>query len=98
MADETPSLDVEHLEWAIEQRGKIQLTILALYKFARGQPAEGPDFPKTYLLDHLSAAAFSLWRAAFLADGSRDPFSIHEGQTNFLATIINTNAINFSDD
>jgi hypothetical protein len=98
MADETPKLDVVHLEWAIEQRGKIQHTILALYKYATAQPPEGPGFPKSYLLDHLSAAAFSLWRAAFLADGSRDPFSIHESQTNFLATIINTNAINFSDD
>jgi hypothetical protein len=29
---------------------------------------------------------------------SRDPFSVHEEQTNFLATVLNTNAINFSDD
>ena len=95
---EKPKLDVKHLEWAIEQRGKIQHTILALYQYASGQPPKGPSFPDSSLLDHLSAAAFSLWRAAFLADGSRDPFSIHEGQTKFLATIISNNAINFSDD
>jgi hypothetical protein len=91
-------LDLVALEWAIEKRGKIQQTILALYKYAKSQMPKGPGFPESYLLDHLSAASFSLWRAAFLTDGSRDPFSIHEEQTNFLATVLNTNAINFSDD
>jgi hypothetical protein len=93
-----PKLDLLALEWAIEQRSKIQQTILALYKYAKSQPLEGPGFPASYLLDHLSAASFALWRAAFLTDGSRDPFSVHEEQTNFLATVLNTNAINFSDD
>jgi hypothetical protein len=91
-------LDLVTLEWAIEKRAKIQQTILALYRYAKSQPPQGPGFPASYLLDHLSAASFSLWRAAFLTDGSRDPFSIHEEQTNFLATVLNTNAINFSDD
>jgi len=98
MTDSQPKLDLLALEWAIEQRGKIQQTILALYKYAKSQPPEGPGFPKSYLLDHLSAASFSLWRAAFLTDGSRDPYSIDEEQTNFLVTVLNTNAINFSDD
>jgi hypothetical protein len=98
MADSQPKLNLLALEWAIEKRAKIQETILALYRYAKSQPPEGPGFPASYLLDHLSAAAFSLWRAAFLTDGSRDPISVHEEQTSFLATVLNTNAINFSDD
>ena len=63
-----PKLDLVALEWAIEKRAKIQETILALYRYAKSQPPQGPGFPASYLLDHLSAASFSLWRAAFLTD------------------------------
>jgi hypothetical protein len=69
-----PKLDLVALEWAIEKRAKIQETILALYRYARSQPPQGPGFPASYLLDHLSAASFSLWRAreclALVADAS----------------------------
>jgi len=90
--------DLEHLEWAIDQRGKIQHTLLALYKFVRNNSPDQLDLERKSLLDDLIAAAFSLWRAVFLAESKREWTSIHKGQEEFLASVITNNAINYSDD
>jgi hypothetical protein len=50
------------------------------------------------LLDDLIAAAFSLWRAVFLAESNREWTSIHKGQEDFLSSVITNNAINYTDD
>lgn len=44
------------------------------------------------------AAAFSLWRAVFLAEAFRDIETIHRSQEAFLEKLITDNAIGFSDD
>jgi len=88
--------DLNHLNWAVEQRAEIQRTLLALYGYVRYN--EPRQIPTTLLTDHCIAAAFSLWRAVFLADKVRTVFSAHEAQTNFLETVVTTNAINFPDD
>jgi hypothetical protein len=91
--------DLAHLEWAIDHRAKIQHTLLALYDFLRrNQPADQRDWVMPTFLDHLIAAAFSLWRAVFLAESIRDWASIHKGQETFLASVLSTNAITFADD
>jgi hypothetical protein len=54
--------------------------------------------PKVYLLDHLIGAAFSLWRAVFLAETFRTDETIHQGQEAFLAKVISDNSITFGDD
>ena len=90
--------EIAHLEWAIDQRAKIQYTLLALYQYIRKNAPEQRDWVKPSLLDDLIAAAFSLWRAVFLAENVRTRVSIHEAQENFLATVVATNAINFPDD
>jgi hypothetical protein len=56
------------------------------------------DLDHRYLLDHLIGAAFSLWRAVFLADTFRDDIQIHQSQEAFLLKVITDNAILFADD
>jgi hypothetical protein len=94
----TTKPDVVHLKWAIDQRAKIQHTLLALYEYVRQSDRDQIDCAAERLLDPLIAAAFSLWRAVFLAENVREANSIHEAQDNFLATVLATNAINFPDD
>jgi hypothetical protein len=57
----------EHLAWAIEQRAEVQHTLLAVYGFVRHSCPPTLDQDTRYLLDLLIGAAFSLWRAVFLA-------------------------------
>ena len=90
--------DIQHVRWAIDQRAKIQHTLLALYERVKEQQKLPPDYRADILLEHLIASAFCLWRAVFLADRERTPTSAREAQLKFLAKVINTNAITFSDD
>lgn len=90
--------DMEHLRWAIDHRAKIQHTLLGLYDYARTvSPAVGEAW-QIPLLDDLISAAFSLWRAAFLAGELRTYENVRDAQLSFLATVIATNSITFPDD
>jgi hypothetical protein len=91
-------LDVEHLAWAIDQRAKIQHTLLALFEYVRDAPPDDPWSEKEEAIDDLIAVAFSLWRAVFLTEQPRTDQSRREAQRQFLATVISTNAITFGDD
>jgi hypothetical protein len=90
--------DVEHLRWAIEQRAEIQRTLLALLEFVRSHKQTAADFVPNYLVNHLIGAAFSLWRAVFLAEAYRTEESIQDSQAAFLTKVISDNAITFADD
>lgn len=91
--------DIEHLRWAIEQRAEIQRTLLALYDYVRNKGSNaGYADPSVYILDHLIGAAFSLWRAVFLAETYRTDESIRQSQEAFLAKVISDNSITFGDD
>jgi hypothetical protein len=93
----TEKPDIEHLRWAIDQRANVQHTLLAHYAYVRrSRSREGWVEPK--LLDHCIAAAFSLWRAVFLAEIVRTYDNIDKAQEEFLASVISTNAITFGDD
>lgn len=98
----TDKPDVEHLEWAIEQRAKIQYTMLKLYQFLQtyNPDMQAPESPlaRTSALDDLIAAAFSLWRAAFLAGSLRQLEDIQKAQKAFLERVVTNNAITYSDD
>lgn len=87
--------DVKHLAWAIEHRAEIQRTLLALYELSFGLDS---DPFKLTLFNDLVGAAFSLWRAVFLADKSRNYGEVHESATEFLERVVTTNAITFGDD
>ncbi len=68
--------------------------MLALYMFARGHTPEAIGAtPKNYLFNLLIGAAFSLWRAVFLADTFRDVRTIHSNQEAFLEKVITDNSI-----
>jgi hypothetical protein len=72
--------------------------IAGSYKFVRDYPPRKLDHDARYLLDLLIGAAFSLWRAVFLAETVRDVVEIHRSQETFLQKVITDNAINFADD
>jgi hypothetical protein len=70
-----------------------------LYEYVRHKPVTSRYANvNEYLLDHLIGAAFSLWRAVFLAETFRTDESIHESQEAFLAKVISDNSISFGDD
>ena len=97
MTDESAKPDLEHLAWAIDQRAEIQRTLLALYEFVRHRrPPRRTE--ENYVLGYLIRAAFSLWRAVFLAETFRDDTEIYTSQEKFLEKVITDNAIGFSDD
>lgn len=98
MSSDKSKVNVQHLVWAIEQRAKIQRTLLALYEYGTAFGPESSDPFRLKLFNDLVGAAFSLWRAVFLADQSRDFGSVHEKATDFLQRVVTTNAINFGDD
>jgi hypothetical protein len=93
-----PKPDLEHLTWAIEQRSEIQRTLLALYEYVRGHEFCRSQPYTLSLLDELIGAAFSLWRAVFLADKRRDYEAAQAGQEDFLERLITTNIITFEAD
>jgi hypothetical protein len=93
-----PSIDQEHLAWAIDERAEIQKTLLALYDCLTHHPASKSGFEYQNMLDNLIGAAFSLWRAVFLADVDRDYTTVQESQKKFLAKVLADNAITFGDD
>jgi hypothetical protein len=97
MTSQSASLpDLDHLKWSVDCRHEIQRTLLALYGYVvHNKPGH---FPTTAVLDNCIAAAFSLWRAAFLTDMPRTVATVHQSQERFLQKVLTTNAINFSDD
>jgi hypothetical protein len=88
----------EHLDWLIQSRGRIQSSSVKLYRLMDEYPdrLKGDDYLN--VSQALVATAFSLWRAAFLADktGMRD--DVFEDAKSFLSKVIVDNAIGFSQD
>jgi hypothetical protein len=98
--DEPPEkrpLDLYHQAWAIQERARIQHTLLALYAYVLAD-TDTSDSMRYVVADNLIAAAFALWRAVFLAADLRTNETVRKRQENFLATVIENNAITFGDD
>jgi hypothetical protein len=91
-------VDTAHLTWVIDQRAKIQHTLLALYTYLNETGAQDSHAPEAVALNDLIAAAFSLWRAIFLTELERTDKNHHQAQVRFLKKVITTNAIAFQDD
>jgi hypothetical protein len=65
-------MNIEHLAWAIERRAEIQHSMLGLIQFAEANPPSSElNVYANNGFNHLVGAAFSLWRAVFLADAGR---------------------------
>lgn len=92
-------LNIGHLEWLVKNRSRNQRATLRLYRLLRKR-RKILDKNVVYegLVEELAGIAFSLWRAVFLSDLSDDPEAqlIHVSQ--FLGTLISTNAIAFQQD
>jgi hypothetical protein len=91
-------LNLYHQRWSIDERARIQHTLLALYTYVESSDPHAAEALETVVLDNLIAAAFALWRAVFLAADIRTTETVHKSQQDFLASLISTNAITFSDD
>jgi hypothetical protein len=87
-------MDDDNLQWMVESRNKIQSLMLRLLK-ARANPSTGE-------WQFMVGAAFSLWRAVFLAhpnDGWQTRGEdIEENAATFLRKVIETNSVSFGDD
>ena len=82
--------------WLIERRWRIQCLCLELHEYlAKNAIPVRADWP---FFSPLLAAAFSLWRAAFLADATRKWEDIYEDAQKFFGFLIEDNAINYPQD
>ena len=83
-------------KWLIERRWRIQSLCLELHEYLRSNPI--PVKTDWRFFSPLLAAAFSLWRAAFLADPNRKPDDIYDHAVSFFEFLIEDNAISYTQD
>ena len=92
-------LTPEHLDWLVESRARNQRACLEIFKSIEAFPdrAKSRKFrSQTY---YLVSVAFSLWRAAFLADHQGgEGTEVFSDARAFLAQIITNNAIGYTQD
>jgi hypothetical protein len=89
----------ERLEWAIGARERSQRLMLALYTFGQQRygSSDSDVSREAWAFSGLSGVAFSLWRAAFLADvPTRDLPGVLKDVQDLLGTVLATNAITFA--
>jgi len=87
--------NIEHLAWAIKSRRRIQSATLQLYELMLSQSATTEQ--RKQMLE-LAAVAFSLWRAAFLADrkAGTEARTVHARE--FVLKMLTDNSIAFAQD
>jgi len=96
--------EVADYRWLVDQRAKIQATFLDLYKCSSSPLVNASSIEPHWATAwaFLGGAAFSLWRAVFLAEtaesGPDDWPAIHNNATHFLGEVIRTNTITFTHD
>jgi hypothetical protein len=93
VTDHQAAARLQHLEWLVKSRADVQETLLTLYKYVAT-----PAFGHPALTDYIIYAAFSLWRAVFLAESDRDWEAMFKGQKEFLAKLVEDNTITYTDD
>src|SRR4051812_43100849 len=89
---------VEHLEWAIESRAKNQRACLRLLNLFEAHEDFWKSKEASRAAQDLVAVAFSLWRAAFLAEKSGKRSEVFAHGREFLRRIIEDNAISYVQD
>ena len=85
-------------QWLVKNRSEIQDRMLKLYEFGellKKRDALKDSWP---LYGLLVGVVFSLWRAVFLVRTLREPEDEMDHGIKFLSTLIETNAIGFSQD
>ena len=87
-----------HLEWAIDSRTKNQKSCLKLLMLLREYESFWKAKALSKAAQDLIAVAFSLWRAAFLADKTGKREEVLKHGVAFLEKVIETNSISFGQD
>jgi hypothetical protein len=90
--------DLAQIKWAVESRTRNQKSIIRLLELF--DKYEGPWKSKKYsrVAQDLASVAFSLWRAAFLADKSTKRSDVFAKAHAFLTRVVEENAIGFPQD
>jgi hypothetical protein len=96
MASEEDKL--RHLEWALKSRAENQACSLRLLKLFSDYPDVWKTKKFARAAQDLVAVAFSLWRAAFLADKSGRRSEVFVHGKSFLEKLIEDNSIAYVQD
>jgi hypothetical protein len=89
----------EDLTWLVEQRSKNQTFLLDLCTFGKTNEEHLiQDSDSRTAFQFLVGAAFSLWRAVFLAESETDSKVLLDQSTKFLETLVADNAIGYYQD
>lgn len=94
----TSKVSLEHLKWAIQARGKNQGSCLRLLTLFENHAAFWKAKKTSRAAQDLVAVAFSLWRAAFLAEKTGNRAQVFAHGRDFLIRIIEDNAISYVQD
>jgi hypothetical protein len=87
-------LSLDHLDWLVKERSRIQLFLFQLLRIMdRGPPTGQGELDASLLLQ---GALFSLWRAIFLSASTEG--ENYEHAVAFLRRVVHHNAINYPDD
>jgi len=89
---------LEHLDWAIKSRAQNQRSCLALLTLFENDSEFWKEKKAARAAQDLVAVAFSLWRAAFLAEKTGKRADVFAHGRDFLAKLIEDNAISYVQD
>jgi hypothetical protein len=89
---------LDHLKWSIESRGKNQASALRLLGLFQKYETTWKSKKYSRAAQDLIAVSFSLWRAAFLAEKNGKRSIVFEHGRDFLARVIEDNAISYPSD
>lgn len=91
--------DHDDLTWLVDRRSRIQRLLLRLHDASEAhEEALSVGELERPLFGLVLGAAFSLWRAAFLVGGEREPEAILDDARKFLVRLVRDNAINYPQD
>jgi hypothetical protein len=91
-------VNLEHLEWAIQSRAKNQKSCLKLLVLLENHADFWNAKKASKAAQDLIAVAFSLWRAAFLAEKSGKRSEVFAHGRDLLEKVIEDNAISYLQD
>jgi hypothetical protein len=94
-------MSTENFEWLVKARCENQSQLLRLYRFSetgKNEKLLQEDSKKQDLFALLVGAAFSLWRAAFLSDTTRQWPATSSAAKELLKILLEDNAVPYGKD
>ena len=91
------STEPDNFTWLVKARTLNQEVLLRLYRFAKTSREQRNPISRS-VFPLLVGAGFSLWRAAFLGDATRESPKITEHATKLLERLIRDNAVGYQQD